>query len=153
MLPLQEWHWRESQTRPVGTSPSLLDVRVASEGPCSVFFKGLSNCHSEHSLPHRFKLPNTEQRCSLFSFHLILLSCKENTSKPDVNTKTTFPWLCCSSRLPVQFANSLRNLLLSPLLAFKSFFFFFVIHLNPSSKGHFLSLSVIERNQMWELFQ
>lgn len=76
---------------PAVTSPSLLDITVASGGACSVIFKGFRDCHSEHSLPQTFELPNTEQRCPLFSFHFILLNYKKNISKLDVNRKTNIP--------------------------------------------------------------
>lgn len=76
---------------PVVTSPSLLDIEIASRGACSIIFKGFSNCYSEHSLPHIFLLPKTEQRCPLLSFHLVLLNYKENVSETDVNREITTP--------------------------------------------------------------
>lgn len=102
---------------PAVTSPSLLDIAVASRGACSIIFKGFSNCYSEHSLPHTFQLPKTEQRCPLPSFHLILLNYKDNVSETDVNREITSPGLCCSVRLPVQFLSRLGNLLFLELLA------------------------------------
>lgn len=73
----------------------------------------------QNTLPHTSKLHSTEQRCPAFSFYLILLNHKGNAFKAVVNRKTTSPWLCCSDKLPGQFANNLRNLLLLAILAFK----------------------------------
>lgn len=107
---------------PAVTSPSLLeDIAVASRGACSIIFKGFTNCYSEHSLPHTFQLPKTEQRCPLLSLHLILLNYKENVSETDLNREITTPCLHCSVRLSIQFISSLRNLLFLELLAI--FFF------------------------------
>lgn len=102
---------------PAVTSPSLLNIAVASRGACSIIFKGFTNCYSEHSLPHTFQLPKTEQRCPLVSYHLTLLNYKENVSETNVNRQIITPCLHRSVRLPIQFFSSLRNLLFLELLA------------------------------------